>query len=196
MRKLLRIALALGRAPGSKASRSTAHKAAALYHAGDVDYVLVSGRWSVREVRQLDTTEAADMYACVLKAGVPPERILLEDQARDTMSNITESQKVLDSRGLHPAVLLIVTIPYAQWRAVLCARRVWPRGQCIIGITSDYALPNPGARIKLIAQEMLLLTFTWLSLLGVQGDIAAIQRRLQYWHPGYRSGVASPIKLL
>lgn len=63
-----------------------------------------------------EISEAACMYGWLEARGVPPERILLEDRARDTEENIRYSLALLEERGIGGNVA-VVTSGYHLCRA-------------------------------------------------------------------------------
>ena len=78
-------------------------------------------------------TEAAAMGEILTERGVPAERMILEDQARDTRSNFRNVAQLIDPTG--PVVL--VSSNYHMDRAVRTARRA--------GFTRVLRLPAPSS---------------------------------------------------
>lgn len=76
--------------------------------------IVVSGSQGPGE----EISEAACMYGWLAARGVPPERILLEDRARDTEENIRYSLALLEERGIAGSVA-VVTSGYHLCRAAL-----------------------------------------------------------------------------
>lgn len=75
-----------------------------------------------------DVTEAACMAGWLEERGVPPERILLEDQARNTEENIRFSLRILEERGVDTAApIAVVTNGYHLCRAALHMERMGVR---------------------------------------------------------------------
>ncbi len=81
--------------------------------------IVVSGSQGPGE----EISEAACMYGWLAARGVPPERILLEDRARDTEENIRYSLALLEERGIGGSVA-VVTSGYHLCRAALHMERM------------------------------------------------------------------------
>lgn len=81
--------------------------------------IVVSGSQGPGE----EISEAACMYGWLAARGVPPERILLEDRARDTEENIRYSLALLEERGIAGSVA-VVTSGYHLCRAALHMERM------------------------------------------------------------------------
>ena len=74
--------------------------------------------------------------------------------------------------------IIIVCIPYAQWRAKLIAKKVFGSGYKISVRTSDYPFPG-GLREELmtLGTELIILAITWMGLWRVApGDHTAVDR--------------------
>jgi uncharacterized SAM-binding protein YcdF (DUF218 family) len=87
---------------------------AKLYRRGLASYVIASGGPTHPE-----TTEAAELARLLERGGVPPERILLEDRALNTIQNLRYSAAIMSERGWDSAIL--VTEPFHIRRAALIA---------------------------------------------------------------------------
>ncbi|UWQ11710.1 YdcF family protein [Aliiroseovarius crassostreae] len=119
-----------GRATG--ALRRRAGHAAQLWHRGEIDLIVVSGG-----VPQSGITEASVMADLLRETGVSEERIILEDQARNTWENIALSRPLIPEG----AEITLITDSYHAPRARLMARRqgVRVRVDCL----SDRHTPLP-----------------------------------------------------
>lgn len=69
-------------------------------------------------------TEAAVMAQWLRDHGADMDRILLEDQARDTLENLQFSKALAERRGLETDSILILTSDYHQTRAQFLARQL------------------------------------------------------------------------
>lgn len=94
--------------------QARAGQAALLYHHGLAPWIIASGGGG-KERR----TEAAVLTRVLIAAGVPAAAILAEDQSRDTIQNLRNSQALMTTHGWHTA--LLVTEPYHIKRATLIA---------------------------------------------------------------------------
>lgn len=54
-----------------------------------------------------DITEAEAMHRYLVKKGIEPNRLLLEDQATDTVENLTYSFKMIDSSLENPEIIVV-----------------------------------------------------------------------------------------
>ena len=86
-------------------------------------------------------SEAAAMSAYLRAAGVPAERILLEDKATTTEQNLRYSVAVLDAHGCDGA-LLAVTNDYHVFRTAVLARRLGLRLNVVGARTASYFVPS------------------------------------------------------
>ncbi len=69
----------------------------------------------------------ADLFARhAMELGVPAERILIENQSRNTGENILFTRRLLEGKGLDPGRILLVQKPYMERRAYATAAKVWP----------------------------------------------------------------------
>lgn len=85
-------------------------------------------------------SEAEGMYAYLVKKGVDPERLILEDQSRNTVQNLSNSRKLIP-----PDVTKIgvVTSNFHVFRGVRLARaNGFPEAEGIAAPSGVYFLPN------------------------------------------------------
>ena len=124
---------------------------AAVVLAGDPDYertntgarLLLSG-----QVRLLIVTggepgpgdSARSLREVAIRAGVPPERIRMEQVSRSTHGSMEAIRPILEREGIRS--LAVVTSPYHQRRAVWAARRTL-RGVEIVSRPADPAAWKP-----------------------------------------------------
>jgi len=73
-----------------------------LYKEGYGKYILVSGGKGAGE----DITEASAMKNFLLGEGIDKNKIIMEDQSKNTMENLTFSKKIMESRGFKTAVVV------------------------------------------------------------------------------------------
>jgi uncharacterized SAM-binding protein YcdF (DUF218 family) len=91
--------------------RERLDQALSLYRQGYAPYLIVTG--GLGEGKTID--EATVMKRYLVEHGVPAERILLENKARDTYENLLYSKALMDEHSLHTA--LIVSHGYHLARA-------------------------------------------------------------------------------
>lgn len=83
------------------------------YRAGTFRYFIVSGGLDTNKSR---LTEAEGMANYLLKEGVPADAIILENKATNTYENLRYSQRLMQERQFHTAV--IITHTYHARRAI------------------------------------------------------------------------------
>lgn len=149
-----------------------ADEAAALAELRDLA-IIVSGSHGngPRPIR----TEAAFMAERLRQRGVAPDRIFVEDESRDTLSNAAfVAERYL--AGLTPRPLLVVTSPFHLERSIETFRMVLGPRWRISGVAARPG-PNDDAHA---ANEALYLARTRARLQGIApGDIARIARRVR-----------------
>lgn len=114
--------------------------AAKLYHAGKVDYFIVSG-----DNRKNNYNEPKQMRADLIKAGVPATHIQPDYAGLRTLDSVLRMQKVFGH-----SQYLIISQPFHNQRAVFLAHA---KGQSPIAFNA----PNPATQgmTKVIAREFL-----------------------------------------
>jgi uncharacterized SAM-binding protein YcdF (DUF218 family) len=83
-----------------------------LYEAGVVDKLILSGGLGAHGSTK---TEAQGMRDYLLAAGMPADKLLLENEAKDTYGNLLYSQRIAQAEGL--SRLLVITHDYHTARA-------------------------------------------------------------------------------
>lgn len=157
------IAVVLGaavRADGSASPtlrRRTLH-AVALYKQGKVGKVICSGG-----IGRFPPSEAAVMHEICLAEGLPAEAIVIEDQARSTLENLSHTKRLLkrlvsEANDQH---LLIITDHYHKWRALLTARHLGLSAQVSCPALNGTTWPRV---IKAWLREMSALIYYWWKL--------------------------------
>ena len=77
--------------------------------------------------RALMTTPEADQFAGIARGmGVPPDRILIENQSTNTGENVRFTRALLEARQLPTASFVVVQKPYMERRSYATFRKVWP----------------------------------------------------------------------
>lgn len=70
--------------------------------------------------------EARLFAQTAIRAGVPPECILIEDRSTNTSENILFSRQLLQDTGIRSDSLILVHKPYMERRAYATCRQYWP----------------------------------------------------------------------
>ena len=85
-------------------------------------------------------SEAEGMYAYLVKKGVDPKRLILEDQSRNTVQNLSNSRKLIPQ---DVAKIGVVTSNFHVFRGVRLARaNGFPEAEGIAAPSGVYFLPN------------------------------------------------------
>lgn len=77
-------------------------------------------------------SEAEKFRQEALHAGVPEERILLEDHSTNTGENLRFSRMLLETHGLQARSAILVHKPYMERRAFATARQIWPELDVVV----------------------------------------------------------------
>jgi uncharacterized SAM-binding protein YcdF (DUF218 family) len=105
--------------------------AAKLYHAGLFPVVVFSGANSPTTSERFPRGEAIHFSEHALELGVPASAIIIEPAATNTGENITRSRQALESAGIKPASVLLISKPYMERRAFATCRKAWPEVEAI-----------------------------------------------------------------
>jgi uncharacterized SAM-binding protein YcdF (DUF218 family) len=109
-------------------------------------------------------TEADAAVAYLTQAGVPPEAILTENEARDTWESMQNVAAILETRGLHDVIL--VSDGFHLLRSKLMARDVglqsWGSP-----VTASPILPGGGGEFSYVLREAAAIAaHLWQTRLG------------------------------
>ena len=103
-----------------------AERGAALFLEGWAPLLIFSGGLG-SITRQLMTTPEADQFAAIARTmGVPPDRILIENQSTNTGENVSFTRALVQARGLDLASFIVVQKPYMERRSYATFKKVWP----------------------------------------------------------------------
>jgi len=100
--------------------------AADFYLQGFAPVVVATGGENAVTRDLLGAAEALAYRSRMIERGVPTEAILIEDTARHTGENFTNSRDVLAAEGIKPRTVLAVGMPYMERRAFATCRSQWP----------------------------------------------------------------------
>ncbi len=101
-------------------------RAAELYNEGLAPYVLPSGHFNSKIPEY--SSEWEFLKSIGLKLDVPEEKILKEDQARNTFENAEFSWKVIKENNLSVKKAILVCKAFHSRRALLTYQSVFPKG--------------------------------------------------------------------
>ena len=103
-----------------------AERGAELYLAGWAPWLLFSGGLGRLTLGHWDRPEAEVFAEIAVTAGVPPDRILIENQSTNTSENVLFSKRLLRLQGLRPRKVIAVHKPYMERRTYATFRNRWP----------------------------------------------------------------------
>jgi uncharacterized SAM-binding protein YcdF (DUF218 family) len=112
-----------------------AGRAADLYLAGVVPFIVVSGGSRAVPEGSDFPTEADAIADVLLSHGIPKDAIALERLASNSSENFWLSAELLRDLGMDPRSFPVVTKPYAERRIIATARRRWPHKH--VAVTSE-----------------------------------------------------------
>ena len=105
-------------------------RAAELYREGWADLVLFTGGLG-RNTREMWTRSEAERFADVaMAAGVPADRILIENRSTNTAENILFTKKMLEGRNIRK--MIGIHKPFMERRLYAAMGVYWPEMDCII----------------------------------------------------------------
>jgi uncharacterized SAM-binding protein YcdF (DUF218 family) len=83
--------------------------------------------------RQLWEEPEADRFARIaIDMGVPPDRILIENQSTNTGENLQFTRRLLAERGIDAQTFILVQKPYMERRSYATFKRQWPGKDAIV----------------------------------------------------------------
>jgi uncharacterized SAM-binding protein YcdF (DUF218 family) len=103
-----------------------AERGAELFLQGRAPLIIFSGGSGAITARLWQEPEA-DLFARIaVGAGVPPDRILIENRSTNTGQNVRFTRELLTARDIDPQSFILVQKPYMERRAFATFRTVWP----------------------------------------------------------------------
>ena len=121
-------------AMGSHDLRVAEH-AAHLFLGSWAPLLICSGGLGRLTRQKWDEPEARKFAKAAIRAGVPVEKILIEDHSTNTGENMSFTRKMLSEQGIAINSALLVQKPYMERRALATAQKVWPE--------IDYCVSSP-----------------------------------------------------
>jgi len=75
----------------------------------------------------------AEMFADIaLEAGVPAEKIIIENQSTNTGDNVRFTKKILIERGFDFKTFILVQKPYMERRTYAVFKKLWPEPEFVV----------------------------------------------------------------
>lgn len=123
-------------------------RAAEIYHAGLVPYLVFSGggiggRFFEMLPKEYQGLNEMEMMRNVAVAnGVPVDKTMLVEPSTNTGDNYKNVKKALDYRGLCPKTIISIHMPSAERRDWGTAKKVWPELKDIIIASPEVSYEN------------------------------------------------------
>jgi uncharacterized SAM-binding protein YcdF (DUF218 family) len=109
-----------------------AERAAEVFHEGWAPLLIFSGGLG-SITRGLWTDPEADRFArLAIDAGVPRDRILIENRSTNTGENVLFTKALLQEQALEPASFILVQKPYMERRSYATFRKLWPEKPVVV----------------------------------------------------------------
>jgi uncharacterized SAM-binding protein YcdF (DUF218 family) len=109
-----------------------AERAAQLFHEQWAPLLIFSGGAGSITSRLWSEPEADYFARITTDLGVPPDRMLIENQSTNTGENILFTRRMLAERGLDPARFILVQKPYMERRSYATFKHLWPDKAVIV----------------------------------------------------------------
>lgn len=111
---------------------SVAEYAAGLFLDNWAPLLIFSGGAGAITQRLFAAAEADRFAAIAISIGVPPDRIIVENQSTNTGENVRFTRQLLASRAIDVRTFILVQKPYMERRTFATFRKVWPEpGICV-----------------------------------------------------------------
>lgn len=106
--------------------------AADLFLKGYAPYLLFSGGFTELTKKRFSKSEAETFADIAIAHGVPPDKILIENESVHTADNIECSKKLLFEKGLDFHSFILVQKPFNERRTYATFKQWWPEKECTI----------------------------------------------------------------
>ena len=100
------------------------------------DYLVFSGGVGKLTKGMFDKSEAEIFADIAKKAGVPSEKIVIEDKSTNTGENVRFTYDLLKKKNIEAATILLVQKPYMERRTYATFKKQWPDSNTTIHVTS------------------------------------------------------------
>lgn len=159
-----------------------AEYAARLFLEGWAPILVCSGGLGRLTQTKWQEPEAHKFARIATQAGIPGDKILIEDRSNNTGQNIQFSRKLLKEKGFDPKSVLLVHKPYMERRALATAQKLWP--------DVDYCVSSPPISFTDYPSEEIPLE----QLIHIM--VGDFQRILVYSQRGFQVEQSVPVKLV
>jgi uncharacterized SAM-binding protein YcdF (DUF218 family) len=113
-----------------------AERAAQLFLEGYSDTLIISGGVGQVTKSGFSEPEAEVFKTITIRAGVPEDKIIIEDRSTNTGEDILFTYKMLQKLGKHFKSLIVVQKPYMERRTYATFKKQWPDKEAIIILAS------------------------------------------------------------
>jgi uncharacterized SAM-binding protein YcdF (DUF218 family) len=109
-----------------------AERGAQLFLDGWASLLIISGGLGNITRNIWDEPEADKFARIAINAGVPKDRILVENRSSNTGDNIIFTRRLLDEKGIKVNSFIVVQKPYMERRAYATFRKIWPEKSVVV----------------------------------------------------------------
>ena len=160
-------------------------RCAELWHQGFAPWVCFSGGLGRNTSSLWSKSEAERFAAIAMAAGVPGERILLEDQSTNSAENLLFTPKVLAEAGIKAEKIIAVHKPYMEKRLWAAMQVYWP------DVNAVYTSPNVTVEEHIAHAEAVGMTRKGV----IETLVGDVQRMELYAVKGYQAPVQIPAEV-
>jgi uncharacterized SAM-binding protein YcdF (DUF218 family) len=112
--------------------KKVAERGAQLFLDGWAPLLIFSGGLGVITKNMWNKPEADQFAEIAIALGVPPERILIENQSTNTGENVLFTKRLLTQKQIEPAKFILVQKPYMERRSFATFRKNWPEKDVLV----------------------------------------------------------------
>jgi uncharacterized SAM-binding protein YcdF (DUF218 family) len=109
-----------------------AERGAEVFLEGWAPLLIFSGGLGSITSRMWSEPEADQFARIAREMGVPPERILIENQSTNTGENVLLTKQLLAERGINPGKFILVQKPYMERRSYATFKKMWPEKEALV----------------------------------------------------------------
>ena len=160
-------------------------RCAELWHQGFAPWVCFSGGLGRNTSSLWSKSEAERFAAIAMAAGVPGDRILLEDKSTNSAENLLFTPKVLAEAGIKAEKIIAVHKPYMEKRLWAAMQVYWP------GVRVIYTSPDVTVEEHIAHAEAVGMTRKGV----IETLVGDVQRIELYAKKGYQAPVQIPAEV-
>jgi uncharacterized SAM-binding protein YcdF (DUF218 family) len=112
--------------------KKVAERGAQLFLDGWAPLLIFSGGLGVITKNIWNEPEADQFAAIANSLGVPPEKIIIENQSTNTSENVLFTKRLLADKQIDPQKFILVQKPYMERRSFATFRKHWPEKEVIV----------------------------------------------------------------